>query len=122
MSKRKFNNYEEFEAWLGNTLPEEIYLRKNNPRYVEVMQAAYTISELATEANENFELIIRPDELAGTAITVEITTGVLVFEDMPKLSAALAKANSMEFCTKINDTSILAVCFNGAFKPAKPQQ
>ena len=119
-NQEKFTDVDEFLEWYKSKRPETIYLVKNKARYTEVMDAIRTICDFAIESNPEGTLLTMPtgDPLLGTSMIVEITSNLVVFEDMKKFCSALSKADNFEIRTTSNNKAFIGIVFADVYEIA----
>lgn len=101
-------------------MPEGVVLVKNKERYEEVRSIIQEISDFAWDVCESAEIDIRPDELTGASICMEVVTDLFVVDHMDKFCEALKKANNFEIYPRTDGRVGLGLVFKKVFSPAPP--
>ena len=117
----QFKSMKDFWEWFNSKRPSTVYLVKDKAKYDEVILAVDTIGSFALESNPNGTTIsISQDELLATSICVEITTNLVVFEDMQELCSALEKADNLEITTTTKNKMVIGLVFENIYYFAPP--
>jgi|GEM_PF-1914343 len=117
----KFKNTKEFWKWFDKIRPSTVYLIKDKQKYDAFRCATETICTFALESNpDNTSISIRQDELLSTSICVEITTDLIVFENMRSLCDALEKVDNMEIVATTKSQAIIGLVFEEVYYFAPP--
>lgn len=103
-------------------MPRTAYLIKNAERYPLVEKAVREISEIALLCDSDAKITIRPDELVGTTLCLEITSSLFVVDMIDKFCELLKYANTFEACPLTTGDVSVSMTFQDAWIPASPKK
>lgn len=115
---KKFDVLDELLACYKKHMPKTAYLMKNPDRYSEVEKAVKAISDFALAIDSNAQVEAKPDELTGSSLCLEITTDLIVVDEIDKFCSAISKADTFEVCPLTNGKIFFGLTFEDAWIPA----
>ena len=107
-------------SYLEEHTPKTVYLIKNKPRYDEVTQAIKKFADFVWAVDDKAKITVRPDDLTGTSICVEVITNLVVIDMVDDFCDVLRKANNFEVYPRTDGKIGLGLVFERAFDVAPP--
>lgn len=115
---KKFDALDELLAFYKKYIPQTVYLMKNPNRYPEVEKAVKEISDFALAIDSTAKVKSKPDDLTGSSLCLEITTDLIVVDEIDKFCSALSKADTFEASPLTNGKIFFALTFEDTWIPA----
>lgn len=115
---KKFDSLNKLLAFYKMHMPKTSYLIKNPDRYPEVEKAVKEINDFALSIDNPAKVVAKPDDLTGSSLCLEITTNLIVVEEIDKLCSLLIKADTIEVHPFKNGKITLGLTFEDAWIPA----
>lgn len=115
---KKFDVLDELLAFYKKHMPKTAYLMKNPARYHEVEKAVEEISDFVLSIDSNAKVEAKPDNLTGSSLCFEITTDLIVVDEIDKFCVALSKADTFEASPLTNGKIFFALTFEDTWIPA----
>lgn len=115
---KKFDVLDELLAFYKKHIPKTAYLMKNPNRYPEVEKAVKEIKDFALAIDSTAKIEAKPDDLTRSSLCLEITTDLIVIDEIDKFCSALSKADTFEASPLTNGKIFFALTFEDTWIPA----
>ena len=99
-------------------MPKTVYLMRNEPRYSAVKHEIDGFVKTVLAEDPDAEVMVEPDELTGSSISVSVITDLLVLSDTHSLLPLFALADNIEVCARTDGRCYFDLSFQNCYKPA----
>lgn len=113
------NAIEKLLKYYEEHMPRTVYLKKNKDKYQIIEKSVRELAEIAKTYDEDSVITIKPDELTGTTLCLDIETSLLAIDSVDKICEALKIADTLEICPLLNGNVSVAMTFQDAWVPAE---
>lgn len=122
MFKKSIKTEREFIKYCRDNLHGTIYLRKNHPRYEEVMAAIDEIKEFISSIEDDATFKVEPDELLGNSLALMVTCTLLSITELDKFCSVIKKADTIDIVPLANGNLRVTFGFEHAFEAIPPDE
>ncbi len=114
---KKIDFLDELISFYNKHMPKKVCLMKNPDRYHEVKKAVDKISDFILVGDSDAKISVKPDELTGTSLCLEITTDMIVVDATDKFCDAISKVDTFEFYPLTNGKIFFGISFEDVWMP-----